>query len=192
MVQSFSQFYHQLPLAEYDQEKTALYANGQLYHYVRCPFGLKNAVAYCCRLMAKVLNGIENVLVYLDDVLIHGRTQAQHDTALQQLLERIETHNLSLNQKKCRFNQSSITFPGYKVENGKVKPDPDRLKPLLNFPVSNSAKVLQSFVGMVTYYSKYIPNFSHIMKPFQWKILAFKDFTDDDVSLFDNIKEEIS
>ena len=97
----FSQFYYQLPLSEADREKTAFYALNELYEFNRCPFGLKNAVSLCNRVMRDVLKDIDGISVYLDDVLIHAETVSDHDAILRQVLERIRSNNLSLNMHKC-------------------------------------------------------------------------------------------
>ena len=106
----FTQFYHQLPLCETDIPKTAFYADGKLYEYLRCAFGLKNAVAYCYRLLSKVLEGCEGTCMYLVDVLIHGKTQAEHDKNLRAVFERIREFGLSVNSKKCVFSKSEVTL----------------------------------------------------------------------------------
>jgi len=188
----FSQFYHQLPLAKSDMEKTAFCAFGKLYHYVRVPFGLKNAVAYCSRLMAKVFQDIDNVIVYLDDLLVFGETKETHDKTLIKVLNKIREMGLSLNMKKCKFEQTSITFLGYRVENGTIQPDEDRVKPVLEFPRPQSVKALQRFIGMATYYSKFIENFSTLSRPLYEKCEYFNDWSTNDIEAFETIKKKIS
>ena len=188
----FSQFYHQLPLVKEDQEKTAFQACGKLFHYVRCPFGLRNAVAYCSRIMAKVFAGIPNVLVYLDDVMIFGSDRHAHDNALQQILLRVRQHNLSLNMRKCQFYKTSIRYLGHVVENGTVKPDPDRVAPVLNFPLPTSAKALQSFLGLATYYSKYVPHYSDISRPLYDKVANFDEWVPSEQAHFERLKKAVS
>ena len=158
----FSQFYYQLPLAESDQEKTAFYANGELYQFIRCPFGLKNAVSYCTRVMSDIFENLKGVAIYLDDVLIFAKSKAEHDQVLKEVLERIKSFHLSLNLKKCRLYQESVTFLGHKISNGQVSPDPDRTSPILKFPTPENVKQLQRFLGMANYFRNYIQNFARI------------------------------
>lgn len=187
----FSQFYHQLPLSPSDQEKTAFCANDRLYQFTRCPFGLKNAVAYCSRLMSKVFEGIENVLIYLDDVLVFGRTKEDHDDTLRRVLQTVREHNLSLNIKKCSFSTTVADFLGHLIENGEVRPDPTRLQPLMEFPLPNNAKALQRYLGMTTYYSKYIEYYSEKSKSLFNKVACFDDWTPAEMQSFELLKEEI-
>ena len=142
----FKQFYHQLPLLPSDQSKTAFTAFGKLYQFKRCPFGLKNAVAYCQRLMHKIFENFSNVIIYLDDIVIFGEDKQSHDDCLEKVLQRIRQAGLSLNRKKCSFTQNKISFLGYIIENGTVKPDPERCAPIKSFPKPISAHGLQRFL----------------------------------------------
>jgi predicted aspartyl protease len=161
----FSQFYHQIPLVESDRAKTAFYADGQLWQYTRLPFGLRNAVAVCSRVMRSIFDGIPNVLIYLDDVLIFAPDKETHDQTLIKVLTLIRQHGLGLNKRKCMFNLSSVEFLGFQVENGAVKPSPDRLQSVIDFPLPGDKKALQRFIGMATYFSKYVQHFSDLIKP---------------------------
>ena len=133
----FSQFYHQLSLHPDDCEKTAFLACGKLYEYVRCPFGLTNAVTYCCRVMQSLFGGLEGTLVYFDDVLVFGDSQEEHDRRLRKLLEIICTSEMSLSLQKCIFSKRHVTYlhVGHHIEGGTVSPDPSRSQSLLICPV---------------------------------------------------------
>ena len=161
----FAQFYHQIPLVNSDRSKTAFFADGQLWQYTRMPFGLKNAVAACSRIMAHIFKDINNVLIYLDDILIFAPTQVEHDTALKAVLDKIRYHGLSLNRKKCEFNLCNVNFLGFFIENGQIRPDPSRLSPLIEFPLPNDLRSLERFLGMTTYFSKFIQHYSDLAEP---------------------------
>ena len=171
----FSQFYHQLPLQPSDREKTAFCVFNNLYEFTRCHFGLKSAVAYCSRLLSKVLSGISNVAVYLDDVVVFGVSEEEHNTVLHNVLTRIKDAGLSLNKNKCVFSTRNVSFLGYFVENGTIRPDPSRLEPISSFPLPTSVKALQGFIEMATYYSKYIQNFSEMCRPLYDKGKDFQE-----------------
>ena len=188
----FSQFYHQIPLSMSDREKTAFCALGRLYQFNRVPFGLKNAVALCCRIMNQVLDNIPNVLVYLNDVLVFGESVESHNETLKLVLQRMYDYGLSLNLDKCKFKIDKVHFLGYKVFNGSVRPDPDRLRQILSFPLPNSAKSLQRFLGMSNYYSKYIDNFSSISKWLYAKLSNFDEYSKKETDSYNNIKDLIS
>ena len=162
---NFTHFYWQLPLCDEDKPKTAFYALDKLYEFNRVPFGLKNAVACCTRVLSEVFKDIPNVIIYLDDVLVIGGTKAEHDEALLAVFRAIEKFNLSLNLKKCMFNQTSICYLGHVVGNGEIKPDPERIQTLVNFPEPDDFKSLERFLGMANYWSQFIENFSEIALP---------------------------
>ena len=151
----FQQFYHQLPLSPSDIPKTAFYACGKLFEYVRCPFGLKNAVAYCYRLLKQVFEGCNGVTMYLDDVVVHGKTGKEHDQNLQAVFKRIRDHGLGVNLKKCTFAQKEVSFLGFIVGEGTRRPDPSRIESLVNFPLPKDAKALQRYIGMCGFFQNF-------------------------------------
>jgi transposase InsO family protein len=161
----FSQFYYQLPLTEEDRPKTAFAALGELWQFKRCPFGLKNAVTYCMRTMTRIFEDLEGVLIYLDDILVIGKSQEEHDERLMQVLERIRLHGLSLNSFKCRFNESEVSYLGHRLSNGTIQPDPERIRPILEFPEPKNLKELERFLGMTNYFRTFVPNFAEVARP---------------------------
>ena len=161
----FSQFYHQIPLRESDRPKTAFFADGQLWQYTRLPFGLRNAVAVCSRIMHSIFDGVPNVLIYVDDLLVFAPDRETHDQTLRKVLTLIRDHGLGLNKKKCSFHLNSVDFLGFHVEDGTVKPAADRLQSLIGFPLPGDLKSLRRLIGMATYFSKYIQHFSDLLKP---------------------------
>ena len=188
----FQQFYHQLPLVECDIPKTAFYANDKLYEYTRVSFGLMNAVAYCYRVMKEVFKNCQGVEIYLDDVLVHGKTQQEHDENLQRVFERIRHHNLGVNLSKCSFSQKEVKYLGFIIGNGSQRPDPERVQSVRDFPLPNDAKGLQRFIGMCGFFQNFIPNYSQIASTFYRKLESFEPWTDDEKAIFDKIKREIS
>lgn len=166
----FTQFYHQIPLVDSDRPKTAFFADNQLWQYRRMPFGLKNAVAACSRIMQNIFKDIPNCVIYLDDILVYGSDKASHDAALLNVLNLIREHGLGLNRKKCSFNLNSIDFLGFFIENGTLKPSENRISALINFPFPGDLKSLERFMGMATYFCKFVPHYSSLAEP----LLAMK------------------
>ena len=163
-VLDFTQFYYQIPLSENDFEKTAFFACGGLYEFRRCPFGLKNAVGLCSRIMRQIFSDVVGVSIYLDDLLIHAESREEHDRVLRTVLTRIREHNLTLNMRKCHFYQDSVSFLGHRVSDGKIAPDPDRIDSILHFPKPTTSKQLERFLDMMNYFRNYIPHFSNLTK----------------------------
>lgn len=189
----FSQFYYQLPLHTSDIPKTAFFANGELYEFLRCPFGLKNAVSYCCRVMKELFAGVEGVLIYMDDLLIFGSTAEEHNARLQKVLTIIQQNNLSLNLKKCSFYRTSVDYLGHRVENGTIKPDPERTKVILHAKVPRTIPELERFLGMANYFRSYVPNFANLSNSmYDMKKSGLLSWNKQSLSNFQSIKNAIA
>ena len=99
--------------------------------------------------MSVILQGVPNVNNYLDDITCFGRTQALHDTALQEVLQRLTNAGLRLNDKKCRFRQSSLRFLGHLASAQGIEPDTKRVKAIAQALQPHDAGTLRSFLGML-------------------------------------------
>ena len=94
-------------------------------------------------------NALSGTFVYLDNVIVCGMDQAQHDSNLDKLLAAAKKYNFTFNEQKSSYSQSIINFLGYTISNGTLKPDPDRLRPLRDFPVPTDTASLRRAVGML-------------------------------------------
>lgn len=110
-----NQGYLQIRMREEDKPKTAFIVQSGFYQFVRMPFGLKNAPAVFQRLMDHVLYGLKysKCLVYLDDVIVFGRTLAEHNLNLHQVLQRLKEANLTIKSTKCAFGVTELRFLGH-------------------------------------------------------------------------------
>ena len=131
------------------------------------PFGLVNAPATFQRLMEVVLSGLarDGCMVYLDDILVFGRTLEEHNDNLAKVFQRLRSAGLTLKPKKGKFVQTEVCYLGHVVSAEGVRTDPSKLQAILEFPVPNNVKALRSFLGLVSYYRRFIPQFSKIAGP---------------------------
>jgi hypothetical protein len=152
----------QIPLAEEDKEKTAFVANNNLYEFNVMPFGLTNAPSTFQRLIDTTLKGLtwQQCLVYIDDVIIFSTTFEQHLMAIEQVLERIESANLKLQARKCHFCMREVSYLGYLITADGLKPDPRRVSKIIEMQLPADQKALMRFIGAMSYYRRFIPNFS--------------------------------
>ena len=97
---------------------------------------------------------------YLDNITVGGKTQVEHDKNLQKFLDVLEKYNLTLNKSKCIFSATCIDLLGYRITNRTLKPDPERIKPILEIPVPDDLKSLRRVVGMFSYCMQWIPKYS--------------------------------
>lgn len=159
--------YHQVAIRDSDKPYTAFEAGGKLYHFKRIPFGITNGVACFQRTMDSLIKeeGLVGTYTYLDDVTICGNTQQEHDDNLAKFLEAAARRNMSYNEKKCTFSTRSLHILGYVIEEGFIRPDPERLRPLHNLPLPMDMKSLRRALGLFAYYSQWICNFSDKIRP---------------------------
>ena len=106
-----------MEIADKDKEKTAFSANGVLWQFKVMPFGLCNAPTTFKRLMERVLKGLhwKICLVYLDDIIVMGKTFDEHLKNLRKVLQRITTTGLKLSIKKCALFQKQVKYLGHLV-----------------------------------------------------------------------------
>lgn len=132
------------------------------------PFGLKNAPTTFPRLMDRVLNGLQGneLLVYLDDIVIYAKTLEEHNIKFKRLMSRFEDANLKLQPEKCEFLRTEVVYLGHVIGQNGVKPNPKKLEAVEKFPISQTLKNIKEFLGLAGYYRKFIPNFPKTAKPF--------------------------
>ena len=114
--------------------------------------------------MSVILQGVPNINNYLDDIICFGRTQVLHDTALQKVLQRLTKAGLRLNDKKCQFRQSSLRFLGHLVSAQGIEPDIEHVKAIAQAPPPHDAGTLRSFLGILSWYNKFIPNYATVVE----------------------------
>ena len=159
--------YHQCAIREEDRPYTAFEADGGLFQFCRLPFGVTNGVAIFQREMDRFINdnSLNGTYAYLDNITVCGKDQADHDINLRKFIEAAKKANLTYNEEKCEFSTTRLKILGSVVENGTIKPDLDRLKPLLDLSPPQSIKELRRTMGFFAHYSKFIPNFSMKIRP---------------------------
>ena len=159
--------YHQIELVPQDRHFTAFEANGRLFQFTRLPFGVTNGVSIFQREMDHLVDvyKLKGTFPYLDNITICGKDQRDHDTNLSNFLAAAKKQNLKYNESKCEFNTRKLKLLGCIIENGEIRPDPDRMRPLENLPPPDNQKSLKRCLGFFSHYSKWIPNFSEKVRP---------------------------
>ena len=158
--------YWQVALHPEDKDKTAFSTGQGLWQFTVMPFGLCNTAATFERLMESVLRGLtyEACLVYLDDVIVIGRTfQEQLDNL--QLFQRLREAHLKLNPEKCQPFRKEVRYLGHIVSSSGVTTDTEKLEAVKSWPRQKYKQQLRSFLGLCTYYRRFISGFAEIANP---------------------------
>jgi hypothetical protein len=152
--------YWQVQMDECDKEKTAFVTCRGLYQFRVMAFGLCNAGACFERLMVCVLAGLncQIYLLYLDDVIIFAAT-------FEQVIAKINEHNLKISPSKCSFFQEKVNFLGHVVSGEGISTDPEKIAAVTRWPIPKSVHDVRSFLGICSYYRRFIKNFSEIARP---------------------------
>ncbi len=159
-----SRGYWQIPLSENSSKLTTFITDQGRYQFVRLPYGICNASEIFQRKMTELLEGIEGVECYQDDIIVYAENEIQHDARLTEVLKVIEASGLKLNREKCLFKQKSISFLGHMIDENGCHPDPAKVKAIVDLPPP-TADNLRSLVGMINYLGRYVPNLQTIMQP---------------------------
>ena len=128
--------------------------------FVRLPFRLTCAQDIFQRMMDHILDRCEGVIGIADDIIIHGKDDAEHDRRLHKFMKVTREHGLVLNKKKCEVKSNSVKFFGCVYDKHRAHPDPSKVSAIKEMPAPQNKGELQSFLGMVTYLSPFIPQLS--------------------------------
>nr|GEW82129.1 reverse transcriptase domain-containing protein [Tanacetum cinerariifolium] len=150
--------YHQIQLAEPDEEKTTFHTGQGVYCYTKMPFGLKNAGATYQRLMDKAFESQlgQNIEVYVDDLVVKSYIEAEMMRDIEETFRALRKVNMKLNPKKCSFGLAEGMFLGYVVTPEGIKPCSDKTAAVLQLPLSRTIKEVQSLNGKLASLNRFL------------------------------------
>ena len=158
----------QIPLELGSRDKTAFTVPGRgIFQFKRMPFGLTNAPATFQRLLDRLI-GPEmepHAFAYLDDIIIVNKTFEEHLEWLQKVRRKIKEARLEMNLDKCEFCCSQVRYLGFLVNESGLQTDPDKIEPILNYPVPRNLKEIRRFLGMAGWCRRFIPKYATAVSP---------------------------
>lgn len=187
--------YWQIPMAKNDREKTAFCANHKLYQFRVMPFGLTNAPSTFQRLMDTLLKGMtwKQCLVYLDDVIIFANSFETHLERLNTILATFRAAKLKLKPSKCEFAMAQVCYLGFLITRDGLRPDTNKTRAIAELSAPGSKDEVKRFLGMLSYYRRFINRFSSIASclfeqtktqtPFTW--------SEEHQKAFDSLKQQL-
>ena len=159
-----SRGYFQIGLEENSKHLKAFISPYGLYQYNFLSFGLVKATETFNRMMRKLLQGRNDVISYLDDVLIFHDTWTEHIQGIKSILQLLRQNGLTAKPSKCEIGMEKIKFLGHVISKGQVRPVLDTTKKILELKQPKTKKELRGLIGLCNYYRKFIPNFATIME----------------------------
>lgn len=160
-----SHAYHQIPLDEEAKRYVTINTHKGLFTYKVLPFGVSSSPAIFQRIMEGLLQGIPQVAIFLDDILLTGKDDQDHLRTLAMVLERLEEAGLRLKREKCLFMNEEVMFLGHKVDATGLHPVHEKVQAIQEAPTPSNVTELKAYLGLLNYYNKFLPNLSTILAP---------------------------
>ena len=164
------------------------------YCFNRLPFGISSAPELFQKRMSITLEGLEGVTCLMDDILVHGSSQEEHDKRLIATLERLQKSHVTLNREKCVFSSNSVNFLGHVIDEQGIRPDPAKVLAIQQMKEPKSVSELRRFLGMCNQFAKFSPALAEASKPLR-DLLSTKNhwvWDQPQRQAFEDIKSKLS
>ena len=187
--------YHQVPIRSDEKIFTAFEANGKFYQFTRVPFGITNGVACFQRVIDEIIDSekLSGTYAFIDNITVCGKTKAEHDRNLEHFYNVAKKYKFTFNEDKSIISVEQLSLLGYLISKGEIRPDPERLKSLLNLSPPTNHPSLKRVLGFFSYYAQWIPNYSEKSRPLNL-LSATRNkyvFTEKELNAFKIIKQDI-
>ena len=160
-----SHAYLQLKLDEASRDYVTINTHKGLFRYTRLPYGLSVAPSIFQRTLECVLAGIPHVCIFLDDILVTGKTQSEHVANLRLVLKRLDEAGLKMNNEKCQFFNASVVYLGHKIDRDGLHPTDEKVRAIQDAPHPTNVKELRAWLGLLNYYGRFLCNLSTTLAP---------------------------
>lgn len=188
--------FHQVKVDEESVKYFSFVTPQGQYEYCKMPFGFCNSPSIFARYVRKLFKKLLDegkLLIYIDDILIATYTIEENLAVLIEVFKILVDNLLEIRIAKCSFLYTEITYLGYLVNKDGIRPGPHNVDAISNFPMPKNSKELHSFLGLVSYFRKFIPQYAIMAKPLYDLIKKNSEFKLDDkkIELIDSLKNVI-
>ncbi|XP_062501692.1 uncharacterized protein K02A2.6-like [Corticium candelabrum] len=160
-----SHAYQQVKLEEQSKQYLVINTHLGLFQYNRLPFGVAAAPAIFQRIMDCLLQGIPGTVVYLDDILITGRSQEEHLRNLEAVLSRLAGARIRLERQKCSFLKREIQYLGHRIDSKGIYPTDEKVQAVRAAPEPTDVGQLRAYLGLINYYGRFLPGLAKTLAP---------------------------
>ncbi|XP_016417301.1 uncharacterized protein K02A2.6-like [Sinocyclocheilus rhinocerous] len=160
-----SQAYLQMKVNKSSKELLTVVTHKGLFRYQRLPFGITSAPSLFQRAMDQVLSGLSGVQCYFDDILVTGKTEAEHLSNLDSTLQRLKEYGLRVRKDKCEFFKQSVEYLGHVIDADGLHKAPSKVRAVLEAPAAQNVSQLRSFIGLLNYNGRFINGLATLLKP---------------------------
>ena len=186
--------YNHVPVSDEDQMLLTINTHKGLYKFTRLPYGVCSTSAIFQSIMDQVLCDIPGVTCRVDDILITGKDDTEHFRNLCEVVSRLERAGFRCRTDKSELLKSEVVYLGHRVSKHGINPVKSKVETIVKAPYPESREELISFLGMIQYYSCYLPNLNSIIEPLnrlRSKSVPWQ-FDEKEKSAFDKLKNLIS
>ena len=157
--------FFQIPIDEKSRDLTTFMTPNGRYRFLRLPMGVNIAPEIYQRKMTELIGDLSGVICYMDDIVVHGINQKEHDSNLNNVLQCIKISGIELNKDKCQFIKSKISFLGHIISSEGVTIDPSKVEAIKCLQAPSNIHELRRILGLCNYVQKFLPKAQEIMSP---------------------------
>jgi len=157
--------YNQIELDEPSKKLSVINTSKGLYTLNRLQMGMKNSSAIFQRTIEQILNGISNIIIYQDDILLYENTEERLKKLYNDVIKRLKEHNVTINSSKSITMVNEISYLGYKINSNGIQPDDQLTQRVMAINVPTCKSDVEQFMGLVNYFGRLIPKVAEISSP---------------------------
>ena len=157
--------FYQIPIHEESRDYTTFITPNGRYRFLRLPMGVNIAPEIYQRKMTEMLDDLDGVICYMDDIVVSGKSPEEHDKNLKTVLDRIISSGLKLNKDKCQFNKNQINFLGHVIGSQGIEIDPSKVEAIQSLHPPSNIHELRRILGLFNYVQKFVPKAQELASP---------------------------